>query len=492
MVPLVALTSREAVEPASGEVAETAQPERTVAADPIGVGAVVSKETTDETPTSAPKDSHVATDVADAAVAAAPGVIPLGYSGGAPTVDPQSELPHVTETEVASAMASVDELMMPTRDDALAESSAADAVRGRLQSALGAIGKLLLQGEGLWSRLGDAFAAIRTKPGGLRRRPSSMLARSRRERPARLRRARLHRSTRPKRLAEAETASRQQREKLREDLDGLRSLLEEEERQRSAVEQRATLLKSEKEREAELVCFFFRTESWELHWSSSVYDRESTLMWADLRYSESERERLVAENYVLLDTNEDLYTTLAERDLRDKSHDLEAKDAGLQQRTRELQAKDGKLQQKTRELQERVHDLNALRKRLEELEAAVATEKREQEEVVLDIQAVCDELEVDAAAVPASRILLIPQRVKEMVVRVVHKVMGIVVAHYPSFDKKVVGQGWPKDLPDESCEADATEVAGKLFSLAADELGIVEEPADSETKDVPAAEEQEQ
>ena len=118
--------------------------------------------------------------------------------------------------------------------------------------------------------------------------------------------------------------------------------------------------------------------------------------------------------------------------------------------------------------------------------------ERERQDLDADIQAVCDQLEVGATATPARRVLLIPQRVKDVVMGqarcITQKVMGIVFAHYPSFDGETVSAGWPLDLPDEECdaaEARAGDMAEKMTTLAAEELRIIEAVAEA-TPNVPA------
>ena len=94
---------------------------------------------------------------------------------------------------------------------------------------------------------------------------------------------------------------------------------------------------------------------------------------------------------------------------------------------------------------------------------------------------VCDKLGVGEETSPARRLLLIPQRAKalmrEQARRITQKVMGIVFTHYPGFDGEAVGAGWLLDLPDADCdaaEARAADLAERLTTLAAEELGIVE------------------
>ena len=150
-----------------------------------------------------------------------------------------------------------------------------------------------------------------------------------------------------------------------------------------------------------------------------------------------------------------------------------------------MRTQDQALQEKNIELEEKDRELQA--------KVGVLHEKeREQRELVADIKAVCDQLEVDAAVTLAQRLLLIPQRVKDLVMeqarRITRKVMGIVFAHYPSFDGETVSAGWPLDLPDADCdaaEARATDLAEKMTTLAAEELGIIEDVGE-ENPNVPA------
>ena len=142
---------------------------------------------------------------------------------------------------------------------------------------------------------------------------------------------------------------------------------------------------------------------------------------------------------------------------------MRTQDQALQDKTIELEGKDRELQAKVGALEEK---------------------EREQRELVAIVKVVCDQLKVGAAATLAQRLLLLPQRMKDLVMeqarRITQKVMGIVLAHYPSFDGETVSAGWPLDLPDEECdaaEARATDFADKMTTLAAEELGIVEDAA---------------
>jgi len=181
---------------------------------------------------------------------------------------------------------------------------------------------------------------------------------------------------------------------------------------------------------------------------------------------------------------------ILELELRDQDRALQEKNSELQGKERELQARVGVLQEKECEL---ITAQNCLKN----AEAMFEVQERERRDLVADIQAVRDWLEVSEAATPARRLLLIPQRVKDVVMeqarRITQKVMGIVFAHYPSFDGEAVGAGWPLDLPDAACdaaEARAADLAEKMTTLAAEELGIIEAPEEgvvAEDPSVPAS-----
>ena len=142
---------------------------------------------------------------------------------------------------------------------------------------------------------------------------------------------------------------------------------------------------------------------------------------------------------------------------------MRTQDQALQDKTIELEGKDRELQAKTRALDEK---------------------KREQQELIAVVRVACDRLEVGAAATLAQRLLLLPQKVKNLALeqarRIIRKMMGIVLAHYPSFHGETVSEGWPLDLPDEECdaaEARAIDLAEKMTTLATEELGIIEDAA---------------
>jgi hypothetical protein len=142
---------------------------------------------------------------------------------------------------------------------------------------------------------------------------------------------------------------------------------------------------------------------------------------------------------------------------------MRTQDQALQDKTIELEGKD-------RELQAKV--------------GALEVKEREQRELAAVIEVVCGRLQVGAAATLTQRLLLLPQKVKNLALeqarRITRKMMGIVLAHYPSFDGETVSEGWPQDLPDEECdaaEARATDLADKMTTLAAEELGIIEDAA---------------
>jgi hypothetical protein len=167
-----------------------------------------------------------------------------------------------------------------------------------------------------------------------------------------------------------------------------------------------------------------------------------------------------------------------ERERRDHDRVMSDKNDELRGKERELQAKVVALQKKEREL----------------VDAREALKNWEiwRRDLGAHIQSVCDKLEVGEETSAARRLLLIPRRVKDLVMeqarRITQKVMGIVFAHYPNFDGETVGAGWPLELPDADCdaaEARAADVADKLTTLAAEELGIEEAPA--EDPSVPAS-----
>ena len=143
-----------------------------------------------------------------------------------------------------------------------------------------------------------------------------------------------------------------------------------------------------------------------------------------------------------------------------------------------LQDKNIELERKERELQAKV--------------GALEVKEREQRELAAVIEVVCGRLQVGAAATLTQRLLLLPQKVKNLALeqarRITRKMMGIVLAHYPSFDGETVSAGWPLDLPDEECdaaEARAGDMAEKMTTLAAEELRIIEAVAEA-TPNVPA------
>ena len=78
---------------------------------------------------------------------------------------------------------------------------------------------------------------------------------------------------------------------------------------------------------------------------------------------------------------------------------------------------------------------------------AVKARGQEARELTSDIRVVCDRLGVAQAPEQARRILLVPERAKELAMdqsrRVAQKMVGVVLAHYPNLDKEVVGEGWP-------------------------------------------------
>jgi hypothetical protein len=98
---------------------------------------------------------------------------------------------------------------------------------------------------------------------------------------------------------------------------------------------------------------------------------------------------------------------------------------------------------------------------------------------------VCDKLEVDEQASASYRLVLIPRRVRDLVMerarRIAQKIVGLILAHYPTFDGDIVSTGWPAEVPDEECdaaEARAADWADKLTTLAAAELGFAEVAAE--------------
>ena len=142
---------------------------------------------------------------------------------------------------------------------------------------------------------------------------------------------------------------------------------------------------------------------------------------------------------------------------------MRTQDQALQDKTIELEGKDRELQAKVGALEEK---------------------EREQRELAAVIEVACGQLGVSPATTLAQRLLLIPPRVKdlamEQVRRIARKMMGIVLAHYPSFDGETVSAGWPLDLLDEECDAAkarATDLAEKMTTLAAEELRIIEDAA---------------
>lgn len=137
-------------------------------------------------------------------------------------------------------------------------------------------------------------------------------------------------------------------------------------------------------------------------------------------------------------------------------------------------AKDGELQVKTRELQDKERDLVAVRERREELE-------REQQDLVVGVQTVCNQLGVGVATAPVQRALLIPPRVTELTMaraqRIMQRVLGIIVAHYPNLDRRAIREGWPEELSDRRCDAAEAGVARLARRVTFDttkDLGLVE------------------
>jgi DNA repair exonuclease SbcCD ATPase subunit len=157
----------------------------------------------------------------------------------------------------------------------------------------------------------------------------------------------------------------------------------------------------------------------------------------------------------------------------------------LEGKERELQTKVTALGEKERELQAKAVALEKKEGELVEAKEALKNWATWRQDLSAYIQSVCNKLEVGEEESAARRLVLIPQRVRDLVMerarRITQKIMGIILAHYPTFDGETVSAGWPLDLPDADCdaaEARAADLADKLTTLAAEELGIVEAPAE--------------
>jgi chromosome segregation ATPase len=204
---------------------------------------------------------------------------------------------------------------------------------------------------------------------------------------------------------------------------------------------------------------------------------------------------------------------LAARDteLAQRAEELEATRADLQRATQTLAEKDSELRRQAEELasqasamRQLTEDLGAsrvkctgLEGRLEAAESSLGRAEGAHQLLVHNATVACDALSVGESLSVAERVANLPLAAREQAKQVVQKAAAVVLAHFPTMEVEVVGQGWPKiDDPAKLEEAiDAAEakvgpLATGLFDLAVYELDAFPVPGEDAPVDDPPEEQE--